>query len=51
MPELAGEAAARAQAALAQRSAPEEFDVEAARDVFARMVAGERPAAQRMTAS
>ena len=51
VPELAGEAAARAQAALAQRSAPEEFDIEAARDVFARMVAGERPAAQRMTAS
>ena len=50
VPTLSGEAAARAQAALAQRKAPEEFDVEAARDVFTRMVAGEVPA-QRMTGS
>jgi beta-N-acetylhexosaminidase len=50
VPELAGAAAARAEAALAQRSAPEQFDVEAARDVFTRMVAGEVPA-QRMTGS
>ncbi len=40
VPELAGEALARAEAALAQRAAPEEFDVAAARDLFARMMAG-----------
>jgi len=51
VPTLAGEAAARAKAALAQRTAPEEFDVEAAREVFTRMVAGERAPAQRMTGS
>jgi beta-N-acetylhexosaminidase len=49
-PELTGEAAARAQAALAARSAPEEFDAEAARKVFTQMVAGELPT-QRMTGS
>ena len=38
VPELAGEAAARANKALAQRSAPERFDVAAARALFARMV-------------
>jgi beta-N-acetylhexosaminidase len=37
-PELAGEAAKRADAALAQRKAPEEFDVDAARKIFAQMV-------------
>ncbi len=46
VPELASEAARRAEAALAQRSAPERFDVDAARTLFARMV-GEQP--QRMT--
>lgn len=46
VPELAGEAAARAERALALRSAPDEFDVEAARAMFARML-GEQP--QRMT--
>jgi len=51
VPTLAGEAAARAEAALAQRTAPEEFDIEAARDVFTRMVAGERTPAQWMTGS
>jgi beta-N-acetylhexosaminidase len=51
VPTLSGEAAARAQAALAQRKAPEEFDVEAARAVFTRMLAGERVPAQRMTGS
>ncbi len=51
VPMLAGEAAARAEAALALRSAPEEFDIEAARDVFARMMAGDQPPAQRMTGS
>lgn len=45
VPELAGESARRAEAALAQRGAPEEFDVDAARGIFARMV-GEQP--QRM---
>ncbi len=39
-PELAGHAARRADAALAARSAPEEFDVEAARNIFNRMIAG-----------
>jgi beta-N-acetylhexosaminidase len=38
VPELQGEAALRADKALAQRSAPEEFDVEAARALFARMI-------------
>jgi beta-N-acetylhexosaminidase len=37
-PELAGEPLRRAQAALAMRSAPERFDVEAAREIFRRMV-------------
>jgi beta-N-acetylhexosaminidase len=50
-PELAGEAAARSRAALAQRSGPEEFDVDAARKLFAQMVAAERPGTQRMTGS
>jgi beta-N-acetylhexosaminidase len=47
VPELAGEALARAEAALAMRSAPEQFDLEAARALFARLVGGEQP--QRMT--
>jgi beta-N-acetylhexosaminidase len=42
VPELKGDAARRADAALAARSAPEEFDVEAARDIFNRMIAGEQ---------
>jgi beta-N-acetylhexosaminidase len=46
-PELTGEAAARADKALAQRSAPEQFDVDSARALFVRMVGGEQP--QRMT--
>jgi beta-N-acetylhexosaminidase len=46
-PELAGEAAARADKALAQRSAPEWFDVDSARALFARMIGGAQP--QRMT--
>ncbi len=46
-PELSGEAAARADKALAQRSAPERFDVDSARALFVRMVGGEQP--QRMT--
>ncbi len=39
VPELVGVAARRADAALAARSAPEEFDVEAARKVFAQTIA------------
>jgi beta-N-acetylhexosaminidase len=38
VPELAGEPLRRADAALAARSAPETFDVTAAREVFTRMV-------------
>ena len=41
VPELAGEALQRAEAAMAQRRAPEEFDVAAARGIFARMVGGD----------
>lgn len=48
VPLLAGEAAVRAEAALSQRKAPEEFDAEQARALFLRMV-GEQP--QRMTIS
>ena len=44
--DLAGEAAARADKALAQRSAPERFDVEEARAIFARMIG---PQTQQMT--
>ncbi len=51
VPELSGDALVRADAALAQRSAPEEFDVTAARETFARMIAGERPQGQRMSAT
>jgi beta-N-acetylhexosaminidase len=50
-PELDGEAAKRADAALAARSAPEEFDTKAAHKVFSQMVAGEVPTSQRMTGS
>jgi beta-N-acetylhexosaminidase len=38
VPALAGDAAQRADAALAMRAAPEEFDTEAARRLFAKMV-------------
>ena len=50
-PELSGEAAQRAEAALAQRQAPEDFDVEAARKMFTQMMDGGRPSSQRMSAS
>ena len=50
-PELSGESAKRADAALAARSAPEEFDAEAARKVFTQMVADERPPPQWKTGS
>lgn len=50
VPELAGDAAARAEAALAMRHAPEAFDVAAARQTFTEMVADTSPT-QRMTGS
>ncbi len=50
-PMLAGLAAARADAALALRGAAEDFDVNAARKVFAQMVGAERPATQRVAGS
>jgi beta-N-acetylhexosaminidase len=50
-PELSGDGAKRAEAALGARTAPEEFDTEAARKVFTQMVTGERPAPQRKTGS
>jgi beta-N-acetylhexosaminidase len=49
-PELSGEAARRAEAALAARTAPEEFDIAAARRIFNEMV-GSVPAAQQVTGS
>ena len=49
-PELSGQAAIRAEAALAARSEPEEFDTEAARALFSQMIA-ERTAPQRKTGS
>jgi len=48
-PPLAGDPAQRAEAALAQRRAPEDFDVDAARRIFTQMVASEAP--QRKTGS
>jgi len=42
VPELTGAAGKRAESALALRSAPEQFDVEAARSLFARMMS-EKP--------
>jgi beta-N-acetylhexosaminidase len=49
-PELSGEAARRAEAALAARTAPEEFDIAAAREIFNGMV-GSAQAAQQVTGS
>ena len=49
--ELTGAAAQRATAALAARSAPEQFDVAAARQIFTQMVADERPPAERKPGS
>ena len=48
-PPLAGDAAARAEAALAQRSAPEAFDVDTARKIFTQMVDAKQ--SQRKTGS
>jgi beta-N-acetylhexosaminidase len=50
-PELKGDAARRADAALAARHLREEFDVEAARAMFNQMIAGGRPAPQGMASS
>jgi beta-N-acetylhexosaminidase len=50
-PKLSGDAAKRADAALAARAAPEEFDVDIARNVFTQMVAVGQTAPQRKTAS
>jgi beta-N-acetylhexosaminidase len=50
-PTLTGEAGERAETALAQRKAPETFDVDAARKIFTQMVASEQPSAQRKTGS
>ena len=50
-PTLTGEAGERAETALAQRKAPETFDVDAARKIFTQMVASAQPSAQRKTGS
>ena len=50
-PLLAGEAEQRAEAALALRKAPEEFDVDAARRIFTQMVDADAPPTQRKTGS
>jgi|SRR5579862_54312 len=50
-PLLEGAAKSRAEAALAARKAPEEFDVEAARHTFAKMISGESVTGQRKTGS
>ena len=50
-PKLEGEAAKRAEAALAQRSAPEAFDADAARKIFTQMVDAEQPSSSRKTGS
>lgn len=51
MPELAGEAARRADAALAARKAPEEFDIEGARRLFTQLIDDERTESQRKAGS
>jgi beta-N-acetylhexosaminidase len=50
-PILEGAAKARAEKALVTRKAPEEFDVEAARATFSRMIAGESGNGKRKTGS
>jgi len=50
-PALSGAAAQRADAALAARGAPQEFDTQAARKIFAQMIGGAGPTSQRMTGS
>ena len=49
--ELVGETARRADAALAARKVPDEFDTEAARKLFTQMIGDERAAFQRKTGS
>jgi len=51
VPELSGVAAKRAEAALAMRRAPEDFDVEAARKIFDETIAANGPTSQRKTGS
>ena len=48
-PRLMGDAAKRAEAALAQRRAPDDFDVAAARKIFKQMVDAEGSSSQRKT--
>lgn len=48
VPVLSGEALARAEAALAARSAPEEFDAASTRVMFDQMIAGVMPPSRRM---
>src|SRR5665647_1966484 len=48
---LSGTLAERSRAALRQRSAPEDFDVEAARKIFNETIATDRPTSQRKTDS
>jgi hypothetical protein len=50
-PELAGDAARRAEAALAARKAPEEFDTDATRRLFTQLIADERSEFQRKIGS
>ncbi len=47
-PILVGESVQRAETALAARKQPEQFDIEAARSIFTKMIAGERPATNGM---
>ncbi|HKS86039.1 MAG TPA: beta-N-acetylhexosaminidase [Pseudolabrys sp.] len=49
--ELSGAAARRAEAALSARSAPQDFDADAARHLFAQMMSGVRTASRREAAS
>jgi beta-N-acetylhexosaminidase len=50
-PELSGDAAKRADAALTARTAPEEFDTDAARRMFRQMVADVQTSPQRKIGS
>jgi beta-N-acetylhexosaminidase len=50
-PTLQGEAAVRAEAALALRKAPEDFDADAARKIFSQMMDGALPSSQCKTGS
>jgi beta-N-acetylhexosaminidase len=50
-PKLSGDSAVRADAALAARSAPEEFDTHAARQIFAQIAGDGRMSSQRKTVS